>query len=353
MDKDDGLCSRLGLVRTLVPWGRSMRNVPLAYAFVLGIASVAAQWAFPSPVAACTPASPGPIGVFPLDGTEGLPVNVELRLYYVACTSDWCPNDPVLRVQGGDDVEVSIVVDRTQAAEPPDRTTTVLLIRPTEDLEPGVTYELLDRKVECDGWDCVPCEGADCHEVVSTFATGAEADLEAPTFDATPTGEIRCASCYHDGCCGPYEYTLADIRWDAASDDGSCCVTYDVYRDGTRVATRLGGRYFKGGLGTYRVQAVDVAGNLSALSDPVEVAGTCDFPGPDGGVDAEPDAGEASTSDAGMEDDPPASSKGCATVGGPVTGTGGWIFVLFLLGAWALRWTRRGHRRRSSPLAAD
>ncbi len=112
----------------------------------------------------------------------------------------------------------------------------------------------------------VPTRGLAVLPVLSNGGSGgggAGADTEPPS---RPTGLVA----------SDVTATAAMLSWDDSTDEGSGIAYYQVTRNGVQVASAATPSYPDAGLTpttsyTYRVAAVDVAGNVSASSQPVTI----------------------------------------------------------------------------------
>jgi hypothetical protein len=284
------------------------------------------------------------VGQLPQDGATHVPTNVQLALHYESGSRSWEvePTDPILRLVGGEAVELEVEVIHISPLVIPDAPKMVVLARPTTPLEPTQTYELLDRIG--DGACAIDGE-CDEHVVIATFETGAGPDEIPPTAAVISETGIYCDYCYEEGlCCHVHETTHGYVRWNAATDDGAV-VTYDVYADGNRVGVRVGWPSFTGPVASYRIDSVDAAGNVTVGTAVPAPEGTCEFPGPerDGGAVVVPADGGAVVVPADGGTAASSSGGGCSTVPGPPAALPGWILALFALAVWPRSASRRRH----------
>ena len=71
---------------------------------------------------------------------------------------------------------------------------------------------------------------------------------------------------------------LVFLSWKASTDAGSGLKEYEVYRNGTKVATTTDNYYIDENIGTYQIKALDNAGNISASDEAKVEANTAEKP---------------------------------------------------------------------------
>jgi hypothetical protein len=241
--------------------------------------------------------------VFPPSGTASVPTNAEIRMGYFNGRSIGDPS-VLVRPVGGQPIALEIRDADAGQYEP----VRLVLAKPSEELLPNTTYEVLDRVVV----DCQPNSGADSgldctrpeHAIVATFVTGATNDHTPPSFGGVKESTIgNKIVCDNGACCGPYSAVPVRLKWDPAADDGSPdLVRYHLYRNsaGTIAFDRPVARFwpsvaFSGKLlcsglphpgggwpgagiiepGVHAVRAVDSAGNEDQNTATVDIPASC------------------------------------------------------------------------------
>ncbi len=187
--------------------------------------------------------------------------------------------------------------------------TTAFRLKPMSLLRPNARYEVADRR------GAVPCGfGQTCPQgalaTFSSFETGVASDSDPPAFGGLAGVETRESKCDNGGCCGPYDATLATLRWARAA-DSSQFLLYGLYVDGVlkgytaaesvtfNVCTT--GYYNPDHVylapGSFRIDAVDLSGNAamatvekSLVPNVCALTATPDAAPHDGAAAATPDA---------------------------------------------------------------
>lgn len=302
----------------------------LANGSVVWAASAAlfASFCYARQARACSPALPQvEVGdLLPAPDSTDVPVNTRVIIRYDAYS--YYPvdlTDIELFLTGGDPVAIEVTAyDRG-----------LVIATPQTALSPNTTYQVFVPTLACDTSGCMAGERV----LAGAFTTGTATDLMAPP---VPAGfsEVRSSgvACESDGCCGPFERVEIQVMWDPAPESS---LRYLVYKDNVddppsaRLASSglAGSVYCSGGSpfgppidnGTYYVRSIDLAGNLSAPSEPITIAVDCDdyfgSEPADAGIalDAMPGVGGA---DAG-------GGGGCSAAGSDSSTT--WPVIIFSL----------------------
>ena len=244
--------------------------------------------------------------VLPPDGSVGLPLNTEIRVLYFGelptlAEDPTCEIDLArLRLLPQDAAAIELTASREERAGSAE---TWAVARPGAPLAANTTYAV---QLEMGGGrEVCRCDQREW-TTVSTFTTGAAADDAPPSF-AGVTALSFGARADSSSDCGESRLIPAAPAFTPAS-DASPALRYNLYVDGAiekRYVESLTGDpapeiYVDCGTAALttvtllspgarlEVRAVDIAGNESAASSPVEVTATCE-PNPDP-VAAQPDA---------------------------------------------------------------
>jgi hypothetical protein len=233
--------------------------------------------------------------VLPKDGASKLPVNSELRVLYVgtlqpSLEGNDCDIDLTrLRLLSDDGVSRELHGSFESSADG-----AWLVAKTEESLAPDSTYQL---QLEL-GADAEPCS---CEErqwtTVSTFSTGANADLERPLFYGVKSISYGPLGEFFQGC-SLFKGLYGSPEIDAATDSSSG-IRYNLYIDGAVSRQFLEEDSAHGasldffvfcpvqgsteGLvpqpgAKIEVRAIDIAGNESLPTDPLEVTAGCEPP---------------------------------------------------------------------------
>jgi MYXO-CTERM domain-containing protein len=334
---------------------------------------------------ACSAPYPGLSGraLYPADGTSGVPLNARIAVRYRVgheLDNRFPPLGPdiALRVANGAAVAVTSELIGTGSYW---NTETLVILRPSQPLAAGTSYEVLDRrsKIPCDIFanDCALGDPA----VFARFATGAASDTVAPQFAGlSPLIVGAFDRCDSSACCGPYVSRSFGMTWTRGQDDvAGQAVRYNLYRvgdagpiaslidsDGIGLAVScMGTGVYPQSLmvrtGTYFVRAVDWAGNEDINDIQVRVPDdACTGSSTDGGSPTDADEGflepGAEPSDGGGARDsgadrasapaPHRSSGGSCSMGGGGGDDQGTVLpLLIVLGLLGVR--RRVERSRA------
>ena len=297
---------------------------------------------------ACSAPYPGLSGraLYPADETSGVPLNARIVVRYRVgreLGNGFPPLGPdlALRVANGAAVAVTSELIGTGSYW---NTETLVILRPSQPLAAGTSYEVLDRrgKIPCDIFanDCALGDPA----VFARFATGSASDSVAPQFaGVNPLIVGAFDRCDSSACCGPYVSRSFGITWTRGQDDvAGQAVRYNLYRvgdagpvaslidsDGIGLAVScMGTGVYPQSLmvrtGTYFVRAVDWAGNEDTNDIQVRVPDdACTGLSTDGGSPTDADSvsdASVGTTDAGGARD---SSADRANASAPNQSSGG------------------------------
>ena len=228
-------------------------------------------------------ASPDGRTIWPVGGSVGVPTNARVVVKYHLTIGELAPErahawltDIQLRTASGDSIPVPVTITMLPVFARYWERDTAILVTPVQPLMPNTTYEVLDRL----SLPCTPSRGCPLtgFQVVSTFTTGSGPDHTSPDFSSevlVSFGDPETTS----SSCGAGSAGQVRIEWQPASDNGPLLYTLD--RDGAGTpplpyinATSVEGEYICDGdpalfgfaavqivPGTYRVGAIDLAGN--------------------------------------------------------------------------------------------
>jgi hypothetical protein len=295
-----------------------MTSVRRAVTMVLAAAGLLVA---PGAAEPCSPPPPfGFGGVWPADGSLGVPTNVRPRWHHLGSSQPPELTDLLLQPVGGSPVPATVQLEAGPAG------THFVVVIAASPLAVDTTYELVGKVApDPNCWsDCISAD----YVRFTAFTTGAGADATAPSEVGTVTATISATAdvCDNGACCGPYVLVPFHLSWSAATDDGVLPLQYRVYRFGVAepLVTMRGPQAnaalacptspsfflfddFYGGSGTYVVRALDLAGNESVTGTSVAVVVECPS-----GVDAGVSADAASvTADAGAAFDGSGGGCGC------------------------------------------
>jgi hypothetical protein len=283
--------------------------------------------------------------VQPEDGSEGLPLNTEIRIQYFGSltSSPSAACDDLARVRITSRDGSAAALNAAVLAEP-QTAQGWFVAKPTQALAPNTVYEVEAEVEESGGCQC----GQGNWHTVSTFTTGSDSDEAPPEFSgvvAFEYGELIQQSTD----CGLFKVIPATPDADAPR-DSSPDTRYNVYVDGA-----IAGRYRKSIVGsglspelavdcgsTYlagpvsfppaarvEVRAIDIAGNESPQNGSVQVIGTCASPVDDAPTSNVPLVASSEVPpDTQSQETPP----GCSTPSGPRTPGGARGMLLTCLG---------------------
>lgn len=241
-----------------------------------------------APCLACSPARDGlnSRGILPFANATNVARNAEVVVIYRGLVSY-----PALKADGGElgplgsDVKL---LDAGDNSEVPVSITplvwleggltnpsTAFRLKPLMPLRANARYEVADQR------GAVPCQAGDgcragTRAAFSSFETGSAMDIDRPVFDGLASLETRKSKCESSSCCGPYDATLATLRWARAA-DSSPFVLYALY-DKSVLKGYISGESVTFNAcstgrtnpdhtsvepGSFRIDAVDLSGNIA------------------------------------------------------------------------------------------
>jgi hypothetical protein len=268
--------------------------------------------------------------VFPEDGAVDVPTNARVLVEY-ATGANHGLDPPILRVQGGGEVEVEVLTEYTTYLD-------VRVLRPDAPLASSTTYEVLDTV----SFDCVDVEWCIvAPAVVATFTTGTSTDTVAPTATGVTAPAVYVAN-QGTSCDKNSDAVRQEVAIAAFDDDRPVAWVRLEYLDaeGNVIFGPLPpiavGRICGSGVanwdydrateaGDFAVRAIDLAGNVEAVAHEL-YAPTCE------------EALGGPALDAGGAGDDDGGDGGCCSSGGGAAGS-------LLMAALGLAATRRRRAR--------
>jgi hypothetical protein len=172
--------------------------------------------------------------VLPADGSAGVPINAEIRMRSFYCDTDL----DAARLQAESGVAIALSGDLHTH---PGSDDTWFIAQPSEPLAPSMRYEIQRRFDPTN--DGAVADADDEWVTISTFETGADADLDAPKFSGI-TGLKYGTTVDHWAGCGSRDVIELEPSFEPASDTSSVsggvttlgsaspALRYNVYVDG-------------------------------------------------------------------------------------------------------------------------